>query len=211
MGMGTFCGLLLTGCMFYGEGKTTNPQEIPLSPEVLPAHQENNHSDYILGPSDVIFVSVWNEEKLSLQLKVRPDGKISLPLIADLKAEGLTPLELQDTIKDRLTEFISEPQVNVVVLEPNNFLVYLTGEVVKPGAYQLGGPTSAIQAIALAGGFTNFAERNGIKIFRNNGLGREVILVPMKDIIEHKLANLDPWLMPGDTIIVPEQTIDSLF
>ncbi len=171
--------------------------------QVVPVEAEKLPGDYHLGPEDVLFVSVWGEEDLTLEVTIRPDVKLSMPLIPDLEAEGLTALELRDEITMRLREYVHEPNVSVVVVQANNFSVFLLGDIVNPGQYRLRNHTTLVQVISMAGGFTEFASPNGIKIIRYHNHVREVIPVPVNDIIKKGEVEKDLWLMPGDTILVP--------
>ncbi len=157
---------------------------------------------YKLGPEDVLRVSVWENKDLTLDLVVRPDGKISMPLIQDVVAEGRTATELADTIHQRLLVFIKDPQVSVIVLQVNAPKYYVIGNVAKPGTYSLRGETSILQALALAGGFTQFASTRSIKLIRNTSGKQEVRKVNYNDMIgEGGEGNY--LLKSGDTIVVP--------
>jgi len=133
---------------------------------------------------------------------VRPDGKISVPLIQDIQAEGLTAGELADLIQQRLLSFIKEPQVTVVVLQVNSAKFFVVGEVNKPGTYFLRGYVSVLQALAMAQGFTTFASPRKIRIVRNVGGSQEVRIVNYYDIIDGG-GEENYLILPGDTIVVP--------
>jgi polysaccharide export outer membrane protein len=157
---------------------------------------------YKLGPEDVLRVSVWENKDLTLDLVVRPDGKISMPLIQDVVAEGRTAAELADTIHQRLLVFIKDPQVSVIVLQVNAPKYYVIGNVAKPGTYSLRGETSILQALALAGGFTQFASTRSIKLIRNTSGKQEVRKVNYNDMIDEG-GEGNYLLKSGDTIVVP--------
>jgi len=157
---------------------------------------------YKLGPEDVLRVSVWENKDLTLDLVVRPDGKISMPLIQDVVAEGRTAAELADTIQQKLLVFIKDPQVSVIVLQVNAPKYYVIGNVAKPGTYSLRGETSILQALALAGGFTPFASTRSIKLIRNSSGKQEVRKVNYNDMIDEG-GEGNYLLMSGDTIVVP--------
>src|SRR5256885_4084226 len=129
-------------------------------------------SDYIIGPEDMLQVSVWKNETMSRTLPVRPDGKISLPLLDDIQAAGLTPLQLRDKIAAALAEFMPNPEVAVSLIEVRSYRVSVLGEVQKPGVLQLKAPTTVMEALALAGGFKDFASPSKIIIFRKDGSGQ---------------------------------------
>ena len=157
---------------------------------------------YKLGPEDQIRVSVWENAQLTLDLVVRPDGKISMPLIQDVMAEGQTAAELATQIQQKLTAFIKDPQVSVIMLQINAPKFYVIGNVVRPGPYPLRGETSVLQALSLAGGFTQFASMRSIKLIRNAGGKQEVRKINYYDVID-KGGEGNYLLKSGDTIVVP--------
>ena len=157
---------------------------------------------YKLGPEDQIRISVWENAQLTLDLVVRPDGKISMPLIQDVMAEGQTAAELATQIQQKLTAFVKEPQVSVIVLQINAPKFYVIGNVVRPGTYPLRGETSVLQALSLAGGFTQFASLRSIKLIRNTGGKQEVRKINYYDVID-KGGEGNYLLKSGDTIVVP--------
>jgi polysaccharide export outer membrane protein len=157
---------------------------------------------YKLGPEDQIRVSVWENAQLTLDLVVRPDGKISMPLIQDVMAEGHTASELATQIQQKLTAFIKDPQVSVIVLQINAPKFYVIGNVVRPGTYPLRGETSVLQALSLAGGFTQFASLKSIKLIRNAGGKQEVRKINYYDVIG-KGGKGNYLLNSGDTVVVP--------
>ena len=158
--------------------------------------------EYRMGPEDLIKVSVWENTQLTLDLVVRPDGKISMPLIQDVVAEGQTAAELANTIHQRLLTFIKEPQVSVVVLQVNAPKYFVIGNVTRPGTYPLRSETSVLQGLALAGGFTPFASPRNIKLIRNKAGKQEVRKVNYNDMISEG-GEGNYILMSGDTIVVP--------
>jgi polysaccharide export outer membrane protein len=159
-------------------------------------------SQYKLGPEDQIRVSVWENAQLTLDLVIRPDGKISMPLIQDVTAEGQTAGELATQIQQKLTAFVKEPQVSVIVLQINAPKFYVIGNVVRPGTYPLRGETSVLQALSLAGGFTQFASLKSMKLIRNTGGKQEVRKINYYDVIG-KGGEGNYLLKSGDTIVVP--------
>jgi len=156
---------------------------------------------YRIGPEDILHVSVWDNKELSLDVVVRPDGKISVPLIQDIQAEGLTAAELADRIHSGLLAYLKEPQVSVVVKQVNAPKFYVIGNIAKPGTYPLRGDMSILQALSLAGGFTEFASRRGIRVVRDIGGRQDVRKVNYFDMIDGGSGNY--LLKPGDTIVVP--------
>jgi len=158
-------------------------------------------SSYRLGPEDQLRISVWDNKELTLDLVVRPDGKISMPLLQDVPAEGLTAAELAGNIQEKLSAFIVNPEVTVIVLQVNAPKYYLIGYVSRPGTYPLRGDTSVLQALALAGGLTQFASPRSIKLIRATRGKQEVRKINYYDIIESGEGNY--LLKSGDTIVVP--------
>ena len=158
-------------------------------------------SSYRLGPEDQLRISVWDNKELTLDLVVRPDGKISMPLLQDVPAEGLTSAELAANIQEKLSAFIVNPDVTVIVLQVNAPKYYLIGYVSRPGTYPLRGDTSVLQALALAGGLTQFASPRSIKLIRATHGKQEVRKINYYDIIESGEGNY--LLKSGDTIVVP--------
>jgi polysaccharide export outer membrane protein len=158
--------------------------------------------EYKMGPEDQIRISVWENRDLTLDLVVRPDGKVSMPLIQDVIAEGQTATELANTIQQRLVAFIKEPQVSVIVLQVNAPKFFVIGNVTRPGTYPLRGETSILQALSLAGGFTQFASPRSIKLIRNTGGKQEVRKVNYNKIIDDD-GEGNYLLKSGDTIVVP--------
>ncbi len=165
-------------------------------------------TEFLIGPEDVLTVTVWRNQELSKEVIVRPDGKISLPLLGDVVASGLTAQALSKQIADGLAEFMSTPTVSVQVKEINSYHVFVVGEVSRPGKIPLKSFTSVIQGISLAGGFTTFASRNSIHVLRmvKNGQGEPkqvMIPVPYTDIVKGKNLEANFILKAGDVIVVP--------
>jgi polysaccharide export outer membrane protein len=129
-------------------------------------------SDYVIGPEDVLQISVWKNESLSRIVPVRPDGKISLPLLHDIQAAGLTAMQLRDKLAVALAEYMPNPEVSVIVNEVRSFRVSVLGEVQKPGVLQLKSTTTILEAIAMSGGFRDFASPSKIVIFRRDETGQ---------------------------------------
>ncbi len=165
-------------------------------------------TEFLIGPEDILVVTVWRNQELSKEVIVRPDGKISLPLLGDVVAAGLTAQALSKQIADGLAEFMSTPTVSVQVKEINSYHVFVVGEVSRPGKIPLKSFTSVIQGISLAGGFTTFASRNSIHVLRmvKNGQGEPkqvMIPVPYTDIVKGKNLEANFILKAGDVIVVP--------
>jgi len=159
--------------------------------------------NYLIGSQDVIDVSVWKEPDLSRTVPVRPDGKISLPLINDVQAAGLTPQQLASSITQDLKKYVTNPQVTVIVSQINSQRVYILGEVTRPGAYPLVSGMRVLQALSSAGGFTQYAKITKIYVLRQQGSLQEKFPFNYKAVVGGKQADENFELKAGDTIIVP--------
>ncbi len=161
-----------------------------------------NSSDYVLGSDDQLHITVWKEADFSVTLPVRPDGKISLPLINDIQAAGLTPMELRESITEKLKKYIADPRVTVVVTAMNSRRVFVSGEVVHTGAIPLLPNMTMLQALANAG-FTQFANLKGIYVLRMEN-GKQVKLpFNYREVIKGRHPEENILLKPGDTVVVP--------
>ncbi|HZR45846.1 MAG TPA: polysaccharide biosynthesis/export family protein [Candidatus Manganitrophaceae bacterium] len=158
---------------------------------------------YTIGPDDLLNVVVWKNESLSKEVRVRPDGKITLPLINDVQAAGLAPNVLRDVIAKRLEKFIEVSGVTVMVKEINSSKVSVLGQVKKPGIYPLRGELTVLEAIALAEGFNEFAATDRMVIIRKNGKETNWIKVRYTDMIQGRVPNDHLFLAAGDTLVVP--------
>jgi polysaccharide export outer membrane protein len=162
------------------------------------------HDDsFVIGNDDVLAINVWKEPDISRSIPVRSDGKISLPLVGEVQAAGLTPLKLEKDIASRLKNFISEPEVTVMVQQVNSQKFNILGQVVKPGSYVIANSPTVLDAIALAGGFRDFAKKKSIYVLRQGSSGESRIPFNYKDVSEGKNMSQNIKLQPGDTIIVP--------
>ncbi len=170
-----------------------------------PAFSEGikGEDEFIIGPEDDLEIMVWKSPELTRRLLVRPDGKISFPFIGDVQAAGLTTTKLKEAITIRLKEYIAEPEVSVNVMVVNSYYFYMMGEIGKPGKYPLRGRVTLLQAITLAGGFTPFASKNRISIFRKEGQTEKKIPIRFDDIIYGENTEKNIILHSGDTIVVP--------
>lgn len=165
-------------------------------------------TEFLIGPEDVLMITVWRNQELSKEVIVRPDGKISMPLLGDIPAAGLTAQALSKQIADGLLEFMATPTVSVQVKEINSYHIFAVGEVARPGKIVLKSFTSVLQGISYAGGFTTFASRNNVHVLRNvkNGQGETkqvMIPVPYQDIVQGKNLDANIILKAGDVIVVP--------
>jgi polysaccharide export outer membrane protein len=175
------------------------------SKPVTPASQSAVAADanYKIGPQDVLRIDVWKETEISRSVPVRPDGKISLPLLNDVQAAGLTAMELANNISEGLKKFITNPQVTVGVTDINSRRVYVTGEVTRPGAYPLLPNMTVLQALTSASGFTQFARTKKIYVLRNEGGKQVKYPFNYNEVVKGKMSEDNIALQPGDTIVVP--------
>ncbi len=159
---------------------------------------------YVLGPDDIVHVEFWRDKDMSADATVRPDGKITLPLLNDIHAGGLTPDQLRDKVLEEARRLMEDPSVTVTVKEIKSRKVFITGEVNKPGAYVLNDRMTVLQLIAIAGGLTEFAKSKDIVIMRSDP-GREAVTFPFnyKEVLARKNLKQNIELRPGDTVIVP--------
>jgi polysaccharide export outer membrane protein len=159
--------------------------------------------NYIIGPQDVLDISVWKEPEVSRVVPVRPDGKISLPLLNDVQAAGLTPAALASQITESLKKYVTNPQVTVIITTINSQRVYLLGEVTRPGAFPMIPGMTVLQAVSSGGGFTQFARTKGIYVLRNENGKQVKYPFNYKEVISGKKPEQDITLKAGDTIVVP--------
>lgn len=182
------------------EAKPTTADKPADKPQSEPASVTGE--DYVIGANDMLHVSVWKEPDLTQSLPVRPDGKISLPLLNDVMAAGLTPTQLADSITTKLKKYIADPRVTVVVTAMNSQKVYLLGEVLHPGPTALQPNMTVLQALASAG-FSQFANTKGIYILRSENGKQQKIPVHYRELLKGEGINQSIVLKPGDTIVVP--------
>jgi polysaccharide biosynthesis/export protein len=180
------------------EGKNSKSQATP-----GPAQTAMEDPAYKIGAQDVLKIDVWREDQLTRTVPVRPDGKITLPLLNDIQAVGLAPMELAAAIRNELKKFITDPQVTVSVTEINSRRIYVNGEVNKPGAYQLLPHMTVLQALSGSGGFTTFARVKSIYVLRNVNGKAARIPFNYKEAINGKNVDQNIELQPGDVIVVP--------
>lgn len=160
-------------------------------------------SDYVIGPEDVLGVVFWRESEVSGDVTVRPDGRITIPVLGDIEAAGLRPDELQRQITAAAAKYFTDPNVAVVVRTINSRKVFVTGRVASPGAYDLRGPLTVLQALALAGGLTEFADAKNLAILRVKDGKTQTFKFNYRDVSKGKNLDQNIVLYPGDTILVP--------
>jgi polysaccharide biosynthesis/export protein len=160
-------------------------------------------ADYIIGPEDVLMISVWKDEHLTKEAVVRPDGMISFPLVGDVQAADRTVEEVRVDLTQRLTKFIPNPHVSVMVTKLLSYRIYVLGRVNKPGEYMVGHRTDVLQALSLAGGVTPYAAENDIKIMRRVGGDQQVFYFRYGDVQKGKDLKQNMLLQRGDVVMVP--------
>ena len=198
IGLGTV--LAAESTLAQDAGKSANTPAAATAPAAVAATTD---ASYRIGPQDVLKVDVWKELELTRAVPVRPDGKISLPLLNDVQAAGLTAMELANNISEGLKKFINNPQVTVTVFEINSRRVYVNGEVTRPGAFSLLPNMTVLQALTSAGGFTQFARTNKIYVLRTEDGKQVKHPFNYKEVVNGKRPEDNIALQPGDTIVVP--------
>jgi polysaccharide biosynthesis/export protein len=182
-----------------GQGKTQQSPAAAANAKVSATPDPN----YIIGPQDVLDIDVWKEAELTRDVPVRPDGKISLPLLNDVQAAGLTPTQLSEELTTELKKFITDPQVTVIVTQINSQRVYILGEMTRPGAYPLLPGMTVLQALSSAGGFTQFANLKKIYVLRNEDGKQVKFPFNYKEVVKGNNAEQNITLKAGDQIVVP--------
>jgi len=164
---------------------------------------KNQLDNYLLGPGDLVQVVVWKNEEVSGNFRIRPDGKFSMPLIGDILAEGSTTDGVSMQVEQKLKLFIESPFVSTIVLETKSNRIYILGEIKNPGTYSIDGSLTVLQALALAGGFTPFANKDKMILVRGIGKGQRNIPISYSRILRTPGEENNPTLERGDTLVVP--------
>ncbi len=194
--------ILVVGALLWGVANGQEPSKpTPATTQNSKENQSVAPEGYKIGPQDVLRVDVWKEPDISRVIPVRPDGKISLPLLNDVQAAGLTAMQLAAEIRDGLTKYITTPQVTVTVTEINSRRVYCNGEFLKPGALTLLPNMTALQAISSCGGFTQFAKIKGVYVLRVQDGKQNQLSLNYKEVIKGKSPDIT--LQPGDILVAP--------
>jgi polysaccharide export outer membrane protein len=162
-----------------------------------------NDAEYKIGAQDMLRIDVWKEDQLSRVVPVRPDGKVTLPLLNDVQAVGLTPMQLAGVLSEGLKKYINNPQVTVTITEINSRRIYVTGEVARAGAFPLLPNMTVLQALTSAGGFTQFAKIRNIYVLRTEGGKQVKHPFNYKDVINGKKPEDNIQLQAGDVVVVP--------
>ena len=182
------------------------PTTAPQGAASVPSNETGKaHDDtFVIGNDDVLAISVWKEPDVSRSIPVRSDGKISLPLVGEVQAAGQTPLKLEQEIAARLKNYIGEPEVTVIVQQINSQKFNILGQVSRPGSYPIASAATVLDAIAVAGGFRDFAKQKSIYILRQNADGTQARLpFNYKEVVKGKNPAQNIKLQPRDTIVVP--------
>jgi polysaccharide export outer membrane protein len=172
-----------------------------LSPSNLPAKKKD--ASYLIGPEDVLEISVWKDPELTKQVIVRPDGRISFPLIGEVEAGGHTVKSLEDKLKKKISEYIPDAMLTVIVIQVNSIKVYVVGKVARPGEYRIGCAINIMQALSLAGGLSAFADANSILILRSEKGSQNKIPFNYKEVRKGEKLEQNIILKTGDVIVVP--------
>jgi polysaccharide export outer membrane protein len=197
-------GLLLLLALLLAGAPAQAQSEANADKAQEPPRAATDDPTYVIGALDVVVVSVWKEPELSATVPVRPDGKISLPLLDDVQAAGLTPMQLAGAVTESLRKYVSEPRVTVVVTAINSKRYYILGEVGKPGAFPLLPRMTVLQALSSAGGFSQFANLRNIYVLRQTEDGKQIKLpFNYRDVLRGNRPEQNILLEPGDTIVVP--------
>ena len=177
----------------------------PTAPDTTPPRVTDVPPEgFVIGVEDILNINVWKEPEISRTVPVRPDGMISLPLIGEIKAKGLTPTQLQDQITASLKKLMADPQVTVIVSEVRSLTFNVVGQVLRPGYYPLTRRMTVLDAIALSGGFQPFARQKKVYVLRTQADGKQVKLpFNYKDVIKGRHADENIELQPRDTVVVP--------
>ena len=199
---GIAASLVLAGVLAFAQGNAASTDSTKGDRPAETTTQSEPPSDYVIGADDTLHISVWKEPDLTETLPVRPDGKISMPLLNDVVAAGLTPLQLRDSITEKLRKYVTDPRVTVAVTAMNSRRVFVTGEVNHSGPITLLPNMTVLQAISQAG-FTQFANSKAIYLLRNQDGKQERIPFNYKEVVKGNHPEQNIYLKPGDTIVVP--------
>jgi polysaccharide export outer membrane protein len=197
--------LLLSASLAAQTAGAATPHAAPPAQNADASTAAKPHDDsFVIGNDDVLAVNVWKEPDISRSIPVRSDGKISLPLVGEVQATGRTPLKLEQEIASRLKNYISEPEVTVIVQQINSQKFNILGQVTRPGSYVITNSATVLDAIAVAGGFRDFAKQKSIYILRQNVDGSQTrIPFNYKEVVKGQNPAQNIKLQPRDTIVVP--------
>jgi polysaccharide export outer membrane protein len=206
LGFAAACLLTPRGASAQQRPTTAPPARVAVAAPAARANGSDDKGvvtpDYLLGPGDKLRIEVYKDPQMSQSVQIRPDGKVTLPLVGDLEASGRTPVELRDTVTRALKEYMNNPVVTVIVVEATAATAYVVGGVTHPGAVPVLGNLTVLQALAMAGGLTDFADRKNIRVLRKGSGGMQSIPFNYKDAIKGSAPSVN--LRAGDTIVVPD-------
>jgi polysaccharide biosynthesis/export protein len=200
---------LCAGAQQAGKAKLVpakDSKDVAVAPEAKPESDVKAlevKPEYVVGEGDTLHIDVWQEPEVSQNVVVRPDGKVSLPLVNEIKISGMTPLEIQGLVAEKLKTFVNQPKVTVTVMEVHSRKAFITGEVAHPGEYPLNTQVTVLQLIAQAGGFTPFAKTESIMILRVSDGKEQRLKFKYKEVLRGKNTDQNIALEPGDTVVVP--------
>jgi len=197
---------LLSSCLWAQAGNTatSSANSSPSRTQDVSSVPRPHDDTFVIGNDDVLAINVWKEPDITRSIPVRSDGKISLPLAGEVQAAGRTPLKLEQDIAAKLKAYIAEPEVTVIVQQINSQKFNILGQVSKPGSYPLTNSPTVLDAIAIAGGFRDFAKQKSIYVLRQNPDGSQTrLLFNYKDVVKGKNPDQNVKLQPRDTIVVP--------
>ncbi|HKR78809.1 MAG TPA: polysaccharide biosynthesis/export family protein [Nitrospira sp.] len=203
--IGIGCAMLWAGSAFATETASVSKEQPPVNTMSDGDHPVGSQEvgEYRIGPEDMLDISVWNNSAISRTVPVRPDGKISLPLVNDVQAAGLTPNQLRSVLLKKLAEYVPSPEVSVIVREVHSFKVSVIGEVKKTGRHELKGRATVLDILAMAEGFGEFAGRGRIVVLRPEGKTMRQIPFNYNKVMSSNGALENFFLQPGDIIVVP--------
>jgi polysaccharide export outer membrane protein len=202
--LSAFVMFLTMAVAAQGDSTPTSRQIEAVAKQPQPVPPQAVSPDYVLGNDDVLAISIWRDPEISRTVPIRPDGRVSLPLIGEVQAKGLTPKQLQANLTTALRTYMANPEVTVIVQEVRSSKFNILGEVARPGSYPLSKPTTVVDALAIAGGFRDFAKVKKIYILRVQPDGSRIkIPFNYKDVVERNRFEKNVELQSQDTIIVP--------
>ena len=202
-GLWAICLAVFTAGSVAAQVKAQQPADAPANAASRAPAGVALPAGYVIGPEDVLSIVVWREKDMSADAVVRPDGKITLPLLNDFQAAGLTPDQLRADVEKAALKYMKEPSATVIVKTINSRKVHVLGNVMKAGTYPLAGDMTVLQAIATAGGLQEYADEKHITVMRKEDGKDRVLKFNYKDVIHQKNLQQNVMLKPGDTIIVP--------
>lgn len=196
--------LAAAGC---AAASNSHPQAPTGNESAAPAgaaeEKRTDQQDYIIGPGDVLQISVWKDDALTQNLLVLPDGKFDFPLIGQIIAQGMTVPELKAVLKEKIDPYVPEPIISVIVQDTRSMVIYVIGNVLRPGPFNLNENIHVLKALSMAGGFNDFAKKDKVKIFRDQAEGTKILNFDYNEVVKGKDLEQNIRLEKGDVIVVP--------